>query len=122
MKMLDCKPCSTHVPSGRKLYVHGGIMLEDPTQYCQLVGALQYLTFTRPDITYIVQQVCQFMHCPGDIHLQAANRILPYLKGTLGFGLQFTAATSLSLTDFVDADWVIAALIHVAPLWAIMSF
>lgn len=41
MKMLDCKPCSTHVPSGRKLYVHGGNMLEDPTQYCQPVGALQ---------------------------------------------------------------------------------
>lgn len=73
MKMLDCKPCSTPVSSGRKLSVHEGNILDDPTQYRQLVGALQYLTFTRPDITYAVQQVCQFMHCPRDIHLQAAK-------------------------------------------------
>lgn len=85
--------------------MHEGNILDDPTQYRQLVGALQYLTFTRPDITYAVQQVCQFMHCPRDVHLQAAKRILRYLKGTLGHGLRFVSTTSSCLTGYVDFDW-----------------
>ena len=77
--MLDCKPQSTLVVSRRKLSMSDGLLLSYPHEYRRLVGALQYLTFTRPDISYFVQQVCQFMHSPRDAHLQAVKRILRYL-------------------------------------------
>jgi len=59
----------------------------DPADYRSLVGALQYLTFTKPDIAYAVQQVCLYMHDPREVHLVAAKLILRYLQGTLDHGL-----------------------------------
>lgn len=61
-----------------------------PNIYRSLVGALQYLTFTRPDLSFVVQQACQFMSAPTQDHLQASKRILRYLMGTLHYGLAFT--------------------------------
>jgi len=58
-----------------------------PTAYRSLAGVLQYLTFTRPDITYVVQQICLHMHDPREPHLTALKRILRYLRGTVDFGL-----------------------------------
>lgn len=105
MNMLDCKPCSTPVKMGRKLSLYDGTLLDDPTSYRQIVGALLYLTLTRPDIMYAVQQVCQFMHSPRDTHLQAVKRILRYLKGTINFGISFISTSSSTLTGYVDSDW-----------------
>ncbi|GJZ08316.1 ribonuclease H-like domain-containing protein [Tanacetum coccineum] len=56
----------------------GGTPVVDPTLYRSLVGSLQYLTFTRPDITYAVQQVCLYMHDPREPHFSALKRILRY--------------------------------------------
>jgi hypothetical protein len=61
--------------------------MADPTEYRSLTGALQYLTVTRPDIAYAVQQVCLHMHDPREQHLTAIKRILHYVKGTLSHGL-----------------------------------
>ena len=61
--------------------LNDGNLHNDPTKYRQLVGSLQHLTLTYPNITYIVQQICQFMHAPYDIHVQAAKCLLRYLKG-----------------------------------------
>ncbi|KAF7845329.1 Retrovirus-related Pol polyprotein from transposon TNT 1-94 [Senna tora] len=77
----------------------------DPTQYRSIVGALQYATITRPEISFSVNKVCQFMHNPQNSHWQAVKRILRYLKGTLDHGLHFTSSPSLSLFAFSDADW-----------------
>ena len=63
--MSDCKPCSTPVDTQAKLSADLGDPVADPTAYRSLAGALQYLTFTRPDLTYAVQQVCLHMHDPG---------------------------------------------------------
>ncbi|GJX86410.1 ribonuclease H-like domain-containing protein [Tanacetum coccineum] len=68
-------------------------------------GALQYLTFTRPDISYAVQQVCLFMHDPREPHLSALKRILRYVRGTLSYGLQLYSSTTSSLVAYSDADW-----------------
>uniref|UniRef100_A0A2N9GUP3 Uncharacterized protein n=1 Tax=Fagus sylvatica TaxID=28930 RepID=A0A2N9GUP3_FAGSY len=78
--------------------------LSDPTPYRSLVGALQYATFTRPDITFAVNRVCQFMHKPSPAHFVAAKRILRYLKGTLDRGILFQPGP-FALTAFTDADW-----------------
>ena len=76
-----------------------------PTTYRSLVGALKYATFTRPEITYAVNCVCQFMHKPTTAYLVSAKRILCYLKGSLDKGILFQLGP-LTLTAFMDADWV----------------
>lgn len=77
----------------------------NPTHYRSLAGALQYLTFTRPDISYIVQQVCIHMHDPKDDHMRALKRIIRYLQGTLQFGLHIYKSSISSLVSCTDADW-----------------
>jgi hypothetical protein len=77
--MSDCKPCSTPVDTQAKVSSDMEGPVSDPTAYRSLTGALQYLTFTRSDIAYTVQQVCLHMHDPYDPHLIAAKRILRYL-------------------------------------------
>jgi len=69
------------------------------------VGALQYLTFTRPDICFAVNKVCQYMHAPTDSHWVAVKCILRYLKGTTSYGFHITRGTSFALHGFTDADW-----------------
>ncbi|GKC04447.1 ribonuclease H-like domain-containing protein, partial [Tanacetum coccineum] len=73
--MLNYKPCRTPVDTDSKLSADGA-PISDSTLYRSLAGALQYLTFTRPDISYAVQHVCLFMHNPQEPHLSALKRIL----------------------------------------------
>ena len=61
--------------------------MSDPIDFRSLAGALQYLTFTRPDISYAVQQVCLHMHDPREPHLAALKRRIRYVSGTLHLGL-----------------------------------
>jgi len=82
-----------------------GNPFHSPTTYRSLVGALQYLTITRPDITHTVNSVSQFMHAPNDHHFQAVKRILRYIKGTLHFGLRITPSTTFTILVFSDAEW-----------------
>jgi len=84
--MSACKPCSTPIDLHSKLSTDGA-PVADATQYRSLAGALQYLTFTRPDIVFAVQQICLYMHDPREPHLAALKRILRYLQGSLSLGL-----------------------------------
>ena len=88
--MLDCNPCKTPCVPHVRLSATTGTPLTDVHAYRSLVGALHYLTFTHPDLSFAVHQVCQFMNAPTDIHLIAAKRILRYLRGTLDHGLYYT--------------------------------
>jgi hypothetical protein len=85
--MAECKPCSTLVDTNPKVAAADGAPVSDSTDFRSLAGALQYLTFTRPDIAYAVQQVCLHMHDPREPHLVALKRILRYVRGTLHLGL-----------------------------------
>ena len=93
-----CYPSTRLVPSE-------GVPLSDPTEYRSMVRALQYLTFTRPDLAFNVHQLCQFMSHPTSTHLEAAKRVFRYIRGTLSFGISFTLGP-LSITAFLGADWV----------------
>lgn len=77
----------------------------DPTQYRKLVGSLQYLAFTRPDISFAINKLSQFMHTPRQSHWQALKRVLRYLKGTVHHGLYLHRASPLTLRAFSDSDW-----------------
>ena len=69
------------------------------------MGALQYLTFTRPNICFAVNRVCQFMHAPTDSHWAAVKCILRYLNGTASYGFHITQGSSFALHGFTNADW-----------------
>ncbi|KAJ0928153.1 putative RNA-directed DNA polymerase [Helianthus annuus] len=103
--MTNCNPVSTPVEVGSKLSATDGVPFADGSLYRSLAGALQYLTITRPDIAYAVQQVCLFMHAPREPHFQLLKRILRYIKGTLSQGLLLTPTKSTNLTAYTDADW-----------------
>ncbi|MCH91304.1 copia-type polyprotein [Trifolium medium] len=80
--MASCKPSVTPVDTKQKLSTSSDTPYEDPSLYRSLAGALQYLTFTRPDISYAVQQVCLHMHAPRTEHMLALKRILRYVQDT----------------------------------------
>lgn len=102
--MLDAKACATSCLPYQRLLKDDGLPYDNPTLYRSIVGDLQYLTFTRPDIAFSVHQVCQFMQNPMVIHFIAVKRILRYLKGTIHLGLNYLKG-SLDLKAFSDADW-----------------
>jgi len=78
---------------------------ESSSSYRRLVGRLIYLTNTRPDIAYAVQQLSQYMASPTNTHLQAVFCVLRYLKGTPGLGLFFAATGTPQLRAFNDLEW-----------------
>ena len=102
--MSACKPCSTPVDLHSKLSADGP-PVADSTHYHSLAGALQYLTFTHPDIAYAIQQICLYMHDPREPHLAALKRILRYLQGTLSLGLTLHRSSPTELVVYTNADW-----------------
>ena len=103
--MAECHSTSTPVDARAKLSATEGSPITDPTEYRSLAGALQYLTLTRPDLAYAVQQVCLFMHDPREPHLALVKRILRYVKGTLSAGLHIGTGPVDKLVAYYDADW-----------------
>ncbi|KAF5470847.1 hypothetical protein F2P56_011335 [Juglans regia] len=102
--MVGAKPYSAPCTSGSRLAASSGDPFPHATEYCQIVGALQYCTLTRLEIAYSVNQLCQHLHAPTTTHWTAAKWVLRYLKGTVDHGLIFTKA-SLHLQAFIDSDW-----------------
>ncbi|GFZ14648.1 hypothetical protein Acr_24g0008380 [Actinidia rufa] len=101
--MLNCKstasPISTKQPA-----LSSSASFAQPSLYRSIVGALQYLTITRPNLAFAVNQVCQHMQDPSIDHFAQVKRILRYIQGTLAHGLQFTRG-SFTLNAYVDSDW-----------------
>jgi histone deacetylase 1/2 len=106
--MTKCISMPTPLSSSESLSLVDGSPLgpEDRTQHRSIVGGLQYLTLTRPDISFSFNKVCQFLHGPTTTHWSVVKRILRYIKGTLQIGLTFKRSSSQLLSAFSDADWV----------------
>jgi len=77
----------------------------DPTYFKILVRSLRYLTCTRPDILYRVGLISRYMETPDQSHLNAAKRILCYIKGTINKGMFYPSCTKFNLTGYSDSDW-----------------
>ena len=103
--LLAAKPCSTPMIKNMKNMFNEGSPLKDITSYQRLVGRLIYLTNTRPDITYVVQFLSQFMHAPILEHHIATHRVLRYIKGAPRQGLFFPSHSNLQLKSFCDSNW-----------------
>lgn len=104
MNMQNAKPVSMPLATHPKLTLQSGTPLANPTDFRQVVGSLQYLAFTRPDIAYAVNKLSQFMHQPTEDHWQAAKRVLRYLAGTSKHGIWIRRDSPPTLHAYSDAD------------------
>ncbi|RVW29177.1 Retrovirus-related Pol polyprotein from transposon TNT 1-94 [Vitis vinifera] len=104
--MLDCKPVDTPMDPNVKLIPGQGEPLGNPRMYRRLVGKLNYLTITRPDISFPVSVVSQFLQSPCDSRWDAVIRILRYIKSTPGQGVLYENRGHTQVVGYIDADWV----------------
>ena len=103
LQMEHCKPLPT--PSPTACSAPCSPLPENSHLYRRVVGALQYLTFTRPDISFAVNQACRSMHSPTLADWLRLKHLLRYLKGTVIHGLHYNCTSPMLLTAFSDADW-----------------
>ncbi|XP_061359985.1 uncharacterized mitochondrial protein AtMg00810-like [Gastrolobium bilobum] len=103
--LLAAKPATTPMDPSLKLQKEQGTPFCDATTYRRLVGRLLYLTTTRPDISFPVQELREFMANPTDIYYKAATRVFRYIKDSPSKGLFFPADNDLHPSAFSDSDW-----------------
>jgi len=103
--MLDCRPIDTPMDPNIKLVPEQGKLFSDPGRYRRLVGKLLYLTVTRPDISFAVSIVSQFLASPCDSHWDAVIRILRYIKKSPGTGVLYKDHGNTEIIGYTDADW-----------------
>ncbi|XP_071718127.1 uncharacterized mitochondrial protein AtMg00810-like [Rutidosis leptorrhynchoides] len=95
----------TPVDSNNKLSSHASSSYSNPTEFRSLATTLKYLTFTRPDISCDLKQVCLHMHDPKESHMNALKPIVRYIKGTSHYGLHLSKSAVHSLVSYTDSDW-----------------
>jgi hypothetical protein len=102
-----CKSTSIPLSTFEKYSAYKGTPLDTQaaTKYRSIVGALQYLTLTRPDIAFSVNKVYQYLHAPTTDQLTAVKRILRYVQGTINLGVTIRKDSSLRVNAFSYADW-----------------
>jgi hypothetical protein len=103
--MAGAKDVTTPLSTSVSLKLADGSSSVDSTEYRRVIGALQYLSLTRPDISFAVNKLSQFMHSPTQTHWTATKRLLRYLKNTIFHGINIRKTSSPALTCFSDADW-----------------
>ena len=103
--MIEGKATLTPSALGKPLSFFDGEPLPDPSLYWSIVGALQYVTITRPDISFAVNNACQFMAHSTSTHWLSIKRILRYLEGASTHSLLLHSSSSLALQGYTDADW-----------------
>lgn len=99
------KPVVVPLPPGTCYSSAEGDLLADVDTYRRLVGKLLYLNFTRPNISFVVNQLSQFVHAPTTIHWEGALHILKYLKGTIHHDLYYAANSTSQLQAYCDLDY-----------------
>ncbi|PKI44367.1 hypothetical protein CRG98_035241, partial [Punica granatum] len=103
--MAGAKEVNTPMSCSASLLLHDGSPPADATEFRRVVGSLQYLSLTRPDIAFSVNKLSQYMHAPTQNHWTAVKRLLRYLKQTIFHGLHIKRQSSITLKAYSDADW-----------------
>lgn len=103
--LLASKPTALPLDPHIKLFASDGAVFPDPLVFRRLIGKLLYLTISRPDITFVVHKLSQFMAHPRQPHLSVALSLVRYLKGTSRQGVFLQASSSFQLKVFTDSDW-----------------
>ncbi|KAJ8766604.1 hypothetical protein K2173_001124 [Erythroxylum novogranatense] len=103
--MVNNKVVATPMNVNEKFCCDDGAKLANETYFRSLVGGLNYLSHTRPNIAFSVGVVSRFMHKPSKLHFGAAKRILRYIAGTTGHGIWYSKVSNFRLIGFTDSDW-----------------
>jgi hypothetical protein len=103
--MTGCKPISIPLEQNVKLNVDEGKLVDDTTMYRRIVGSLIYMTITRPNLSYVIGMVSQFMQTPQKPHLDVVRHILRYIKYTLQCGIFYEAKSQLQIHGYTNVDW-----------------
>lgn len=103
--LLKARPASFPMEQNHTLAKSTSPILAAPESYRRLVGRLLYLSFTRPDLSYAVHILSQFMQQPRIDHWEAALRVVRYLKGSPGQGILLSKDCDLQLSGWCDSDW-----------------
>lgn len=104
-EMESARPLKVSLDTHVKLVADKGDLLPNPDACRRLIGQLIYITITRPDIAFSVQLLSQYMQSPTNVHLQAAKRLLRYLKSAPSQGILLASTCTTKLTPFCDSDW-----------------
>ena len=100
---VDAKPTATPLPINCKFLANTGVPLTDPTVYRTYIGKLNFLANTRPDISFAVQTLSQFMRQPTSAHMVALEHLLRYISETSGQGILLQGVDSLQLKAYSDS-------------------
>lgn len=103
--LLGAKPATTPMEPNHHLARCEGELFSEPEKYRRLIGRLIYLTITRPELSYSVHILAQFMGAPMVTHWEAALRVIRYLKGCPGQGILLRRDCNLQIYGFCDSDW-----------------
>nr|GEW42699.1 ribonuclease H-like domain, reverse transcriptase, RNA-dependent DNA polymerase [Tanacetum cinerariifolium] len=104
-RMVDCNETKIPIDPGTKLIKTEGGELVDATEYRSLIGCLRYLLHTRPDLSYSVILLSQFMQEPREQHMKAIRQVLRYIKGTLNFGINYYKNAKCKLLGYSDSSY-----------------
>nr|GEW28280.1 zinc finger, CCHC-type [Tanacetum cinerariifolium] len=104
-RMVDCNETKIPMDPGPKLIKTEGGELVDVTEYKSLIGCLRYLLHTRPDLSYSVGLLSQFMQEPREQHMKAIRQVLRYIKGTLNFGINYYKKAGCKLLGYSDSSY-----------------
>lgn len=88
-----------------KLQAVDGDLLPNPELYRSLIGKFNFLTHTRPDLSFVVQHLSQFLQSPRVPHYSDALHLMRYLKGTSDYGILFNNSSDFALHGYCDSDW-----------------
>nr|GEU84346.1 retrovirus-related Pol polyprotein from transposon TNT 1-94 [Tanacetum cinerariifolium] len=103
--MESCDPVGTPMEIKDKLDLDQNGTLVDVTKYHSMIGALMYLTSSRPNIVHATCLCAQYQVKPTEKHLKKVKRIFFYLQGTINTGLWYTKESGYELTGFSDANY-----------------
>ncbi len=103
--MDHCNSTKVPMAEGIMLIVNMNEQKVDATTYRKMVGKLIYLVNTKPDLSFSVSVMHQFLVEPQQLHLNAMKQILKYLKGIVDYGILYRRGHNVNLEAFVDSDW-----------------
>lgn len=112
--LLGGKPASVPIEKNHRLAVSKESLMANPERYRRLVGRLIYSTITRPELSYCVHVLAQFMQNPRIDQWEAALKVVRYLKGNHGQGVLLLCDSNLRLTTYCDSDGVVVPLLAIA--------
>ena len=99
--MMDCNSMTTPMPSNLKLLSDSSSEAVYATMYHYMSGSLMYLTNTKLDICFVVNNLSEFLTDPKHVHLIVAKHILRYLRGTVDYGLKYESNQKINLEGYV---------------------